>query len=62
MYERDERLDAVLNHACGDLNENVLETERDHILNLALVQRKKKYNNAKNLKKWQTPKEAKNPF
>jgi hypothetical protein len=40
--ERNERLDAVLDHACGDLNENVLDTERDHILDLAPVQRKKK--------------------
>jgi hypothetical protein len=43
-------LDVVLSHTCGDLNENVLDTERDHILDLAPVQRKKKYNNAKNLK------------
>jgi hypothetical protein len=27
--ELDERLDAILNHACGDLNENVLDTECD---------------------------------
>jgi hypothetical protein len=59
--ERDERLDAVLNHACGDLNENVLDTERDHILDLAPVQRKKKYGNAKNLKNGKLPKKPKTP-
>jgi hypothetical protein len=59
--ERDERLDAVLNHACGDLNENVLDTERGHILDLAPVQRKKKYNNAKNPKNGKLPKKPKTP-
>jgi hypothetical protein len=58
--ERDERLDAVLNHACGDLNENVLDTERDHILDLAPVQRKKniimpKIRKMANYQKSQTP-------
>jgi hypothetical protein len=48
--EQDERLEAVLSHACGDLNENVLDTERDHIVDLTPVRRKKKYNNAKNSK------------
>jgi hypothetical protein len=57
--ERDERLDAILNHACGDLNENVLDLERDHILDLAPVQRKKKYNNAKNPKNGKLPKKPK---
>jgi hypothetical protein len=59
--ERDERLDVVLNHACGDLNENVLDTERDHILDLSLVQRKKKFNNAKNPKNGKLPKKPKIP-
>jgi hypothetical protein len=59
--ERDERLDVVLNHACGDLNENVLDTERDHILDLAPVQRKKKYNNAKIPKNGKLPKKPKTP-
>jgi hypothetical protein len=59
--ERNERLDAVLDHACGDLNENVLDTERDHSLDLAPVQRKKKYNNAKNLKYGKLPKKPKTP-
>jgi hypothetical protein len=59
--ERDERLDAALNHACGDLNENVLDTERDHILDLAPVPRKKKYSNAKNPKNGKLPKKPKTP-
>jgi hypothetical protein len=33
--------EAVLNHACGDLNENVLDTENDHIVDLSPVRRKK---------------------
>jgi hypothetical protein len=59
--KQDERLDAVLSHACGDLNENMLDTERDHILDLAPVQRKKKYNNAKNPKNGKLPKKPKTP-
>jgi hypothetical protein len=59
--EQDERLDVVLSHACGDLNENMLDTEHDHILDLAPVQRKKKYNNAKNLKNDKLPKKPKTP-
>jgi hypothetical protein len=59
--ERDEMLDAVLNHSCGDLVENVLDTERDDILDLAPVQRKKKYNNAKNPKNGKLPKKLKTP-
>jgi hypothetical protein len=59
--EQDERLDAVLSHACGDLNENVLDTERDHILDLAPVQCKKKYNNAKNPKNGKLPRKPKTP-
>jgi hypothetical protein len=57
--EQDERLDAVLSHTCGDLNENMLDTERDDILDLAHV--RKKYNNAKKSEKWQTPQDAKTP-
>jgi hypothetical protein len=59
--EQDERLDAALSHACGDLNENVLDTERDHIVDLAPVQRKKKYNNAKNPKNGKLPNKPKTP-
>jgi hypothetical protein len=59
--EREERLEAVLNHACGDLNENVLDTENDHIIDLSPVRRKKKYNNAKNPNKGKLPKKPKTP-
>jgi hypothetical protein len=59
--EHDERLDTVLNHACGDINENVLDTEYDHIVDLAPIRRKKKYNNAKNPKHGKLPKKTKTP-
>jgi hypothetical protein len=35
--EQDERLESVFNHACGDLNDNMLDTENDHIVDLAPV-------------------------
>jgi hypothetical protein len=59
--ELEERLEAVLNHACGDLNESVLNTKNDHIIDLSPVRRKKKYNSAKNPKKSKLPKKPKNP-
>jgi hypothetical protein len=59
--EQDERLKAVLSHACGYLNENVLDMESDHIVDLAPVRRKKKYNNTKNLKNGKLPKKPKTP-
>jgi hypothetical protein len=40
--ERGERLEEVLNHVCGNLNESLLDTKYDHILDLSLVSRKKK--------------------
>jgi hypothetical protein len=58
--EQDERLQAILSHACGDSNENELDTERDYILDLAPVRRKKKYN-AKNPKNGKLPKKPKTP-
>jgi hypothetical protein len=57
--EQVERLEAVLNHACGDLNENVLDTENDHIMDLAPVGRKKIYINAKNPKNGKLPNKPK---
>jgi hypothetical protein len=45
-----------------DLNENVLDTEYDHIVDLAPVRRKKKYNNAKNPKHGKLPKKPKSPY
>jgi hypothetical protein len=35
--EQDERLESVFNHACGDLNDNMLDTENEHIVDLAPV-------------------------
>jgi len=40
--EREDRLEAVLSHACGDLNENLLDEENDQILDLSPLRRKKK--------------------
>jgi hypothetical protein len=54
--EREERLEEVLNHACGNLNESFLDTENDHILDLSPVSRKKTYNNAKTPRKGKLPK------
>ena len=36
--ERDARLEAVLSHACGNLNENMQDLESDHIIDLSPVQ------------------------
>ena len=38
--EREARLDAVLSHACGNLNENIQDIETDLIINLSPVRRK----------------------
>jgi hypothetical protein len=59
--EQEERLETVLNHTYGDLNENVLDTENDHIIYLSAVRRKKKYNNANNPKKANSPRSQKPP-
>jgi hypothetical protein len=59
--EREERLEEVLNHACGNLNESLLDAENDHILDLSPISRKKKYNNAKNPRKGKLPKKPKTP-
>jgi hypothetical protein len=59
--EREERLEEVLNHACGNLNESLLDAENDHILDLSPISRKKKYNNAKNPRKGKLSKEPKTP-
>ena len=40
--EREARLDAVLTHACGNLNENIQDMETDLIINLSHVHRKTK--------------------
>jgi hypothetical protein len=59
--EREERLEAVLDHVCGNINENLLDEENDHILDLSPIRRKKKYNNAKKSKKGKLPKKPKTP-
>ena len=59
--ERENQLDAILSHACGDQNENLLETEGDQIIDLSPLRRKKKYNNAKILRKGKLPKKPKAP-
>jgi hypothetical protein len=59
--EREERLEEVLNHACGNLNESLLDAENDHILDLSPISRKKKYNNAKTPRKGKLPKNPKTP-
>jgi hypothetical protein len=59
--EREERLEAVLDHVCGNLNENVLEAENDQIIDLSPIHRKKKYNKAKNAKHGKLPKKPKTP-
>jgi hypothetical protein len=38
--EREERLEEVLNHACGNFNEILLDAENDHILDLSPISRK----------------------
>ena len=57
--ERDARLDAVLSHACGNLNENLQDLESDHIIDLSPVRREKKSSTAKILKMAEFPKNQK---
>ena len=45
----------------GILNENMQDTENDHIIDLSPVRRKKKYNTAKNPNKGRLPKKLKTP-
>ena len=59
--ERDARIEAVLSHACGNLNENLQDLELDHIINLSPVRRKKRSNAAKNFKNGKIPKKPKTP-
>ena len=59
--ERDARLDAVLSHACDNLNENLQDLESDHIIDLSLVHQKKRFNTAKNFKHGKVPKKPKTP-
>jgi len=59
--EREERLEAIFNHACGNLNENMLDKENDQIIDLSPLPRRKKYNNAKNTKRGKLPQKPKTP-
>ena len=59
--EREDRLDAILSHSRGILNENMQDTENDHIIDLSPVRRKKKYNTAKNPNKGRLPIKPKTP-
>ena len=59
--ERESRIEEILSHTCGNLNENLLEEESDQIIDLSPLRRKKKYNNAKNIMKGKLPKKLKTP-
>ena len=59
--ERDNQLETILNHACGDLNENLLDAGNDQIIDLSPQRRRKKYNNAKNTNNGKLPKKPKTP-
>jgi len=59
--ERDNQLETILNHACGDLNENLLDAENDQIIDLSPQRRRKKYNNAKNTNNGKLSKKPKTP-
>ena len=59
--ERDNNLEAILSHACGNLSENLPEEENDQIIDLSALRRKKKYNNAKNTFNGKLPKKPKAP-
>ena len=59
--EKEARLDAVLGHISGNLNENLQYQEIDQIIDLSPVHRKKKTSSAKNLKKGKLPKKPKTP-
>ena len=59
--EREARLDAVLSHACGNLNENMQDVETDLIIDLFPIRRKKKSSTAKNPKNGRLPKKPKTP-
>ena len=57
--ESDAGLDAVLSHACGNLNENLQDLESDHIIDFSPVHRNKRSNTAKNFKNGKIPKKQK---
>ena len=59
--EREAKLDAILSHAYGNLNENMQDKETDLIINLSHVRRKKKSSTVKNPKNGRLPKKPKTP-
>ena len=59
--EQDDLIDAILSHASGNPNENLLEEENDQIIDLSPLRQKKKYNNAKYTFNGKLPKKPKTP-
>jgi hypothetical protein len=59
--EREERLEEVLDYACGNSKGSLLDAENDYIIDLSPISHKKKYNNAKNPRKGKLPKKTKTP-
>ena len=58
----EERREAVLNHVCGDINEDSLEQEYDHVFNdLNPIPRKKKSTSATKIKNGKPPKNPRTP-
>jgi len=57
-----ERLEAVLNYVCGDINEDSLEQNFDHVFSdLNPVPRKKKSNSATKIENSKPPKKPRTP-
>ena len=60
--EGEERLEAVLNHVCGDINEDSLEQIFDHVFSdLNPVLRRKKSSSATKIKNGKPPKKPRTP-
>ena len=58
----EERREAVLNHVCGDINEDSLEQEYDHVFSdLNPIPRKKKSTSATKIKNGKPPKNPRTP-
>ena len=60
--EKEARLDAVLGHISGNLNENLQYQEIDQIIDLSPVHRKKKNKLCQESKERKASEKAKNPF
>ena len=60
--EGEERLEAVLNHVCGDINEDSLQQNFDHVFSdLNPVLRRKKSSSATKIKNGKPPKKPRTP-